>query len=133
MIETPEPDYETRTRLNVEASAATLVLTSGAPAGGTALTACFCRQATRPYLVIDAETTMASRATIQLLRFLAAGNFASLNVAGPRESGWPAGYAYARELLDVTLTTWDQADSRSALVSWESEVNGGPHTDPLQQ
>jgi hypothetical protein len=133
LIETPETDYATRTRLNVQSSAATLILTSGAPDGGTALTECFCRQASRPCLVIDAETTVASRATIQLLRFLAAGNFASLNVAGPRESGWPAGYAYAREVLDLTFTTWDQADSRSALVSWESEVNGGPHTDPLQQ
>ncbi|MGI9264674.1 MAG: putative molybdenum carrier protein [Gammaproteobacteria bacterium] len=132
LVETPEPDYDVRTRLNVRDSAATLILTSGAPTGGTAFTIRSCQQADRPYLVVDAEIIAAKQAANRLLLFLAGAQFSSLNVAGPRASGWPAGYTYARQLLDAALATWDQADSRSALVSSDSDVKGGPQTEPLQ-
>jgi hypothetical protein len=52
LVETPEPDYETRTRRNVEDSDGTLILNLGPPDGGTALTAAHARQIGKPCLIV---------------------------------------------------------------------------------
>lgn len=131
--ETAERDYRVRTRMNVEDSDATLILTRGAPCGGTALTVQYCEAAGKPHLVIDAGATTAPEAVEQILRFLAGSQLVSLNVAGPRASGWPEGYHFSRELLEAVLLGWDQADSRNVLVNSDSDVSGGPHTVPRQR
>jgi hypothetical protein len=83
LAETASPDYPVRTALNVQDSDGTLVITRGAPGGGTRLTVEICRRRDKPCLVVD------------LLRPLDPAGFAAwvgrhgirtLNVAGPRAS-----------------------------------------------
>jgi hypothetical protein len=73
----------------------TLILCSGPPRGGTALTQAACRALSRPCLVVDAVEEPALRAAEQAAGFVAAGNIRRLNVAGPRASEWPGGHPYA--------------------------------------
>ena len=55
LTETPEPDYETRSRRNVEDADGTLILKRGQLDGGTALTASYARQIGKPCLVVALE------------------------------------------------------------------------------
>ncbi len=102
MRETASWKYPQRTRLNVRDSDATLIVSRGAPAGGTALTASFARGAGRPCLVIDldAETNAALAAARQ---WLIAHQVRVLNVAGPRESTAPGIAADAFDFLRALL------------------------------
>lgn len=131
--ETAGRDYRIRTRMNVKDSDATLILTRGAPSGGTTLTVQYCRAAGKPHLVIDAAATAAPEAVDRILVFVSEQLPTRLNVAGPRASGWPEGYDFAREVLEAVLVGWDQADSRKALVNSDKDVSGGPHTVPRQR
>ena len=98
LLETQEAEPTVRTRRNVEDSAALLVLSFGAATGGTALALEVARELGRPTLVVDLD-----RAEVAAVRaFLAA--HASVNVAGPRASEAPRGYAAARALLEAALT-----------------------------
>ena len=86
--ETRSEELHVRTQRNVETSSATIVLTRGAPTGGTRYTVECCNSMRRPLLVVDL-----------LGRDIdPAGNIAGwltdvkprvLNIAGPRESGAP--------------------------------------------
>lgn len=92
--------YLRRTRKNVEDSDGTLVITFGnKPAGGTARTVEFCIRCGKPHLVIDASVTAAANAEEAARAFVRAHSINRLNVAGPRASKEPRGYAYARELV----------------------------------
>jgi predicted Rossmann fold nucleotide-binding protein DprA/Smf involved in DNA uptake len=51
--EASSKEYPVRTRLNVEDSDGTLVLTASSPTGGTALTLKLARQLHKPFLLID--------------------------------------------------------------------------------
>jgi hypothetical protein len=103
LTETRTADYAERTRANVRDSDGTLVLTGvltrGAPVGGTALTIAFARKMGRPLLVLDLNDAAPQDA----LAWIAAGRIATLNVAGPRESGAPGIYGQARAFLDALL------------------------------
>ena len=55
LVETPERNYEVRTRRNIEDSDGTLILNRGALDGGTALTARHARQIGQPCLVVALE------------------------------------------------------------------------------
>lgn len=96
--ETPSPDYAERTRWNVRDSDATLLLTHGAPAGGTALTLAEAHRLQKPALVIDLQDGAKEKAAIQT--WITAHRIRILNVAGPRESEAPGIYAAARTLLE---------------------------------
>ena len=100
LTETPEADYDTRTRRNVEDSDGTLILNLGALNGGTALTASHARQIGKPCLVVALEEGIESAA---FRDWLAAHHIQVLNVAGPRESKRPGVYAAACRLLDTLL------------------------------
>lgn len=98
--ETPTDDYAERTLWNVRDSDGTLVLTVGAPTGGTALTLDYADQLRRPSLLVDLSLEVGvarARAWIESERIH------TLNIAGPRESGWPGIYAKARDFLDKLL------------------------------
>lgn len=101
--ELPGGGYRARTRHNVRDSDATLIVTFGAPTGGTAATLDDCRALGRPVLVIDAQTLDPDTAVMRLRAFLARHAVAVLNVAGPRASGHPDAYTYARALLERLL------------------------------
>lgn len=101
--ELPGGGYLERTRRNVLDSDGTVAVTFGPPSGGTARTIEFCREFGRPLLVVDAAVTDPAAAAAELAGFLERESIRSLNVAGPRASGEPGAYAYARALLSAVL------------------------------
>jgi hypothetical protein len=100
LTETPEADYDTRTRRNVEDSDGTLILNLGTLDGGTALTVKLARQMGKPCLMVALEDGIEPTA---FQEWLDAHPIAVLNVAGPRESKRPGVYAAACRLLDTLL------------------------------
>jgi hypothetical protein len=98
LTETPEADYDTRTRRDVEDSDGTLILNLSALDGGTALTAAHARQIGKPCLIVALEEGIEPAA---FRDWLAANAITVLNVAGPRESQRPGVYAAACRLLDT--------------------------------
>jgi hypothetical protein len=96
----PEADgYRARTRRNVECSDATLILCVGRPSGGTAFTLQVCRGLRKPAIIINAELIATHEAGGHAAAFVLNMAIQRLNVAGPRASGWPDGYAYARDVV----------------------------------
>ena len=91
--------YRARTRQNVIDSDATAILAPGELTGGTRLTRTFCEQHGRPLLVIDAMQTAESGAASQIARFIQQCSVRTLNVAGPRASGWRLGHDYAEATI----------------------------------
>lgn len=98
--ETPSTEYGQRTEWNVRDSDGTLILTVGAPAGGTAETAAIARRLGRPCLILDLERPPRADAVQQWIR---RHKILTLNVAGPRESKSPGIYAAASAFLRIVL------------------------------
>ena len=103
LTETPEADYDTRTRRNVEDSDGTLILNQGPLDGGTALTVDDARRVGQPCRVVALETGIEPAA---FRAWLDAQRIAVPNVAGPRESQRPGVYAAAYRRLEAL---WRQA------------------------
>jgi len=104
--ETPWWGYPQRTEWNVRDSDATLILTRGAPDGGTALTIALAERYGRPCLVVDLTEPPPVEPIRRWLRQHAVG---VLNVAGPRESSQPgvrdAAYQLLRDLFEALAET----------------------------
>jgi hypothetical protein len=100
LSETPSSRYAQRTAWNVRDSDATLVLCSGPPRGGTALTVRMARSLARPCLVADPADLAAAASLRHTLAALAVQR---LNVAGPRESQHPGIGAQALAFLLALL------------------------------
>src|SRR5262249_36814579 len=100
LLETTTDQYAERTALNVRDSDGTLVLTIGAPIGGTAYTIACAQRFDKPYLVCDL-TQQADAARVR--QWLDQHRIAVLNVAGPRRSENPEGYDLACQFLRVCL------------------------------
>ena len=98
--ETGSASYDVRTERNVRDSDATLVLASGEPRGGTALTCRLARLRRRPLLVVDLAAPPPPE---EVRDWLAAHGVATLNVAGPRASSEPGVYARATDYLQTVL------------------------------
>lgn len=101
LTETDSERYLERTRLNVEDSDATLILTRRAPTGGTRLTVEHAERTGRPFRIVDltfpdddgdAELT-------RLRDWIEENAVDVLNVAGPRESTRPGIHAAATAFL----------------------------------
>jgi hypothetical protein len=95
----PGAGYPERTLQNVLDSDGTVILASGTLTGGTLLTVSYCERHTKPCLVIDAVTTSEADAATEIQRFIRERGIRILNVAGPRESLWPAGHAFAHGVI----------------------------------
>lgn len=95
--ETPSSDYAERTQLNVRDSDGTLVVTRGAPTGGTALTLDFARDLARPLRVVDLAAATPTAADVR--EWIDGAGIITLNVAGPRASTQPGIYAPAYRFL----------------------------------
>jgi len=91
--------YDQRTHKNVEDSDGTLIITFGPASGGTARTIEVCEKLGRPHLIVDAASVTVEEGVWRAVRFVRAESVAQLNVAGPRASGEPRGYEYARALV----------------------------------
>ena len=96
LVKTPERNYQTRTRRNVEDSDGTLILNRGQLDGGTALTVKLARQMGKPCLIVALEEGIEQEA---FQAWLDANQIAVLNVAGPRESKRPGVYDAACRCL----------------------------------
>ena len=83
-METPERNYQTRTRRNIEDSDGTLILNLGTLDGGTALTVAHARQIGKPCLVVALEAGI-EPATFR--EWLAANHIQVLNIAKFRPVG----------------------------------------------
>ena len=98
--ETESSAYPLRTRLNVREADATLIVTRGAPRGGTALTIEVADRLGKPCLVVD---LLGKPDHVVVRAWLAENRVATLNVAGPRESENPGIYEEASAFLRLLL------------------------------
>ncbi len=101
--ETRSEDVHVRTQRNVESSSATLVLTRGAPMGGTRLTCEIAQSMRRPLLVVDLNETDDEDPVDTIVIWLKRVHPRVLNVAGPRESGAPGITEQAKTLLRLAF------------------------------
>src|SRR5688572_7759255 len=103
LYETRTEDVAVRTQRNVETSSATLVLTRGAPMGGTRLTCEIARSMRRPLLIIDLGNLRDKDPVDQIVEWVRRVRPSVLNVAGPRESGAPGITEQAKTLLRLAF------------------------------
>jgi Circularly permutated YpsA SLOG family len=84
-----------RTLRNVQTSDGTAIFFNQALTGGTKLTRDMCIREKKPFIVLDATQIAVERAVKAVVRFIDENEILIMNVAGPRLSGWPVGYAFA--------------------------------------
>jgi hypothetical protein len=102
----PHGNYRQRTRLNVVDSDGTAILYEGSLSGGTRLTRDLCELLERPCILINVrETPNPIAAADAVLKFIEDHNIATLNVAGPRASGWPEGYAFSLGVISQVIAS----------------------------
>jgi hypothetical protein len=97
--ETPTAAYAERTAWNVRDADATLVLTRGAPTGGTATTIDVARELGKPLRIVDLEADDVE----PVAAWVRAHGIEVLNVAGPRESTAPGIHAEAERFVKSLL------------------------------
>ncbi len=109
-------DYLERTARNVRDSDATVIIHPGLLQGGSKATADFCAESKKPLQLIDAGQVSPNDAANALAEFLRGQQIAVLNVAGPRASQWPQGYAFALQTLSTFLQRPAEASPRLSFV-----------------
>jgi hypothetical protein len=102
--ELPRGGFTERTLQNVKDSDGTVVIYSGELRGGTQQTVRFCVELERRYQLIDASKFSAEGAAKLIADFVGENKIGILNVAGPRQSEWPAGHEYATRTLEIFLS-----------------------------
>jgi hypothetical protein len=95
---------EERTLRNVLESKGTIVFYFHELSGGTAYTVGCCIQDRQPHRTIDAARYSPEDAATLMVSFVCDNEIDILNIAGPRESEWAGGYAYAFRATDVLLS-----------------------------
>jgi predicted Rossmann fold nucleotide-binding protein DprA/Smf involved in DNA uptake len=105
LAETATPEYAERTRRNVAAADATLILAHAPLAGGTRLTQQAAQQLGKPVTVADPrDLSLAAPLAAELRQ----RGVRDLNVAGPRASEAPEIYAQARAFVAALLDAWPE-------------------------
>jgi Circularly permutated YpsA SLOG family len=100
----PNGNCRQRTRLNVVDSDGTAIIYDGSLSGGTRLTRDLCELLNRPCILISArETPDPVVAAESVLKFIEDNNIETLNVAGPRLSGWAAGYEFSLGVVSAAI------------------------------
>jgi hypothetical protein len=116
MMVLPNGNYRQRTRLNVVDSDGTVIIYSELLEGGTRLTRNLCALLNRPYILIDArEMPDPNRAAAAVLKFIERSRVQTLNVAGPRASGWPAGHVFSFAVLREVIEQSQGSEIGSAM------------------
>jgi len=92
-----------RTARNVRDSDATLILSRGPLAGGSALTEHLAREQAKPCLHVDLAAVPSDAAPARVLAWLSDLKGTTLNVAGPRHSNDPEIYGIAYRLIEAVL------------------------------
>jgi predicted Rossmann fold nucleotide-binding protein DprA/Smf involved in DNA uptake len=104
MMPLPNGGYRQRTRLNVSDSDGTAILYHESLKGGARLTRNLCALLKRPYILINArETPDFVAAAEAVLKFIEDNQIETLNVAGPRASGWTDGYRFALAVIGQVI------------------------------
>lgn len=99
LVETATSDPAERTRMNVVASEAVLVVSRGQPDGGTKLTLTLSKQTVKPRIHVDlAQTNLFDEHLLQMCSALVSCN--KTLIAGPRESKSPGIYGDALAFLE---------------------------------
>lgn len=102
LSEAPDSIPATRTRLNVEHSDATLILSDGSESPGTAITAQFAEDLGKPcMIVVLGDDLLASVPNVK--KWIETTNPSALNIAGPRESEAPGIQDKAGRFLEMVL------------------------------
>jgi hypothetical protein len=96
--------YRARTLKNVQDSDGTVILYSGTLSGGALLTQKFCAREKKPLIALDAQAMTKLRAADAIAHFVEEHAIQVLNVAGPRLSGWPAGYRFALGVVGAVIS-----------------------------
>ena len=105
LTECDSPDPAVRTRINVEDSDATLILSHGKLSCGSLYTWRAARAARKPCLHVDLERNDQNAAVEKIALWLRNGEFTELNVAGPRGSKDPVIYDATVAILTKVLKT----------------------------
>jgi predicted Rossmann fold nucleotide-binding protein DprA/Smf involved in DNA uptake len=100
LVETATADPAERTRLNVAASDATLILTHGELSRGSKFTRDCAEGLGRPVFHLDLDREKTSDALPKVKEWLALNKVRVLNVAGPRASEDPKIYSAAYSFLE---------------------------------
>ena len=103
LVELPQSGYRQRTKRNVLDSDGTVIIYFKYPSGGTQLTLKFCLNEKKPYLLIDAAELKPNRVAERLHDFVKDYDIKKLNFAGPRASGEPEAYGYARQVVKAFI------------------------------
>jgi hypothetical protein len=96
--------YKARTLKNVQDSDATVILFRDTLSAGTLLTHKLCVRVKKPFIALDAKGMTRLRAADAIARLVEAYEIQVLNVAGPRLSGWPQGYAFALGAIGAVIS-----------------------------
>ena len=89
---------------NVQESQGTIVIYFHELSGGTACTAGCCIEDRQPHRLIDAAKYSPEDAATLMISFVCDNEIDILNIAGPRESEWVGGYAYAFRAVDILVS-----------------------------
>jgi hypothetical protein len=102
--ELKEGSFAERTSQNVKDSDGTVIIYFDRLRGGTEYTVECCNKLQRQHALIDAAKTSSECAANLMVDLVNNHKIDTLNVAGPRESEWANGYAYAYRVLDIFLS-----------------------------
>lgn len=101
--ETESAGYRQRTKRNVQDSDATLIFNIGELDGGTQQTVRFALTFKKPHRVFQLDQTKLEDIALEVVAWLKKGQYAVLNIAGPREEKRPGIYALVLSVLDLCL------------------------------
>jgi len=62
----------------------------------------------KPFIALDATQITVERAVKTVMRFIGENEITVLNVAGPRFSGWPAGYEFGLHVIGGVIESHGQ-------------------------
>jgi hypothetical protein len=103
VTELPGGPFADRTRQNVKDADGTVIFYCKELRGGSAFTQECSAQLARPCCLIDGALMSDEKAAEKIRAFVAANKIQVLNIAGPRQSEWPAGYGYATSAIEAAL------------------------------
>lgn len=112
LVETDSDDSNIRTELNVRDSDATILITRGAPTGGSAFTVEVAMRLGKPVFHVDLNRESMDQVVQEVCRWLQNLHPAILNVAGPRASEDHDIYELTKVLLESVFLAMNSTDKK---------------------
>jgi len=101
--ETESAGYRQRTKRNIQESDATAIFNTGDLDGGTLQTQVLAGKMRKPHRLFQLDTQELELTALEWVRWLEQGQFAVLNIAGPREEKRPGIYQQVMKVLETSL------------------------------